>query len=107
MLWRQAGDRSFQAADRSQILLQPLLVAMAECILQRLRFTRHGVENAFLALDPVLLLGAEEPIEQTVRNHFGRQRPITPGPAHIALNALAERLLANANLQASEPAVVA
>ena len=42
-----------------------------------------------------------------MRNHFGRQRPVALGPAHIPLNALSKRLLAGADLQRTEPGIVA
>src|SRR5581483_2665590 len=37
-----------------------------------------------------------------MRDHFGRERALVAGPAHISLHAFAERLLGNADLQRAE-----
>src|SRR5207245_8872339 len=45
---------------------------------------------------------SENAVEQFMRDHLRRQGAIAAGPAKIALNALAERLLAHADLQRAE-----
>ena len=45
---------------------------------------------------------AEQAVEQLVRQHLRRQRAIVAGPAHIALDAFAERFLRHADLQRAE-----
>ena len=52
------------------------------------------VEHALLALDPALVLHAEQAVEQILRNHLRRQRALVAGPAHVAVHVLAVRFLA-------------
>src|SRR5207247_1749391 len=76
-------------------------------LLAQLRFEAGGIladriENAALAFHPAFVTGSENTVEQFMRDHLRRQGAIAAGPAQIALNALAERLLAHADLQRAE-----
>src|SRR5205814_10356156 len=53
------------------------------------------------------LFRPERAVDRPVRNNLGGQRTIAAGPTHVALNALAERLRRDADLQRAEPAVPA
>src|SRR5262249_40969422 len=74
---------------------------------ERPRLVADGIENALFAFDPVRLLRAEETVEQPVRDHLRRQGPIAARPAHVALDALAERFLTDPDLEGAEAAIVA
>src|ERR1700677_4256229 len=60
---------------------------------------QHHIQNAALAVDPTLFPASEQAIEEAIRQHLGGQCAIEACPAHIALDALAEGLLRNADLQ--------
>ena len=40
-------------------------------------------------------------------NHFGREWPVTPGPAHVPLNAFAKGFLTDTQLQRAKPTLLA
>src|SRR2546428_534176 len=89
------------------MLLDAQPVFPAQFFFQTQRILAHGVEHALFALDPALVARAEDPVEQLMWNHFGRQRAVAPGPAQVALNALAKRLLAHTDLQGAETRLAA
>ena len=60
-----------------------------------------------LRVDPAGVAGAEQVIEELVRQHLRRQRAVVPGPAHVALDALAERFLRDADLDRAEARIAA
>ena len=66
-----------------------------------------GIEDAALAVHPAFFARAEQAIEKPVRDHLRRQRAFISGPAHVALHALAERFLRDADLQRAEAGVAA
>ena len=84
---------------------QPVLLAQLSA--QAEGVFPHRVQNAALPLHPAFIAGAEDAIEQFVRNHLRRQRAIASGPTQIALNTLAKGFLAHADLQRPEAALPA
>ena len=52
-------------------------------------------------------LPPNEPVEEPVRDHLGRQWTVARGPAHVPLDAFAERFLADTDLQGAEARIVA
>src|SRR5262249_12019680 len=90
---------------RRQVLVHPQLVLLREVLAQRFGVLAHGIEDAALAVDPSLLALAEQTIEQLVWNHLRRQGTIVAGPAHVPLDALAEGLLRDADLQRAEAGI--
>src|SRR5262249_9229344 len=66
-----------------------------------------GVENAALAIRPAYLARAKQAVEKLVRDHLGWQRPVVARPAHVPLDALAERLLRYPDLERPKPRLAA
>src|SRR5262249_35030190 len=58
-------------------------------------------------IHPSFFARAEQVIEELVGQHLRRQRTVVPGPAHVALDALAERLLRHADLNRAEARLLA
>src|SRR5439155_26621246 len=98
----QSRNRPLDVPHRAEILLDARLVLAPEVRFHRARIILHGVENALLPIHPGALAHAEQPVEQLMRQHLRRQRTVAIGPAQIALNALAERLLRYTDLQRAE-----
>ena len=107
VLGRQACNGLFEVPDRSQMLVQASLVLLSERLAELERVLAHGIQNTLLPLDPTRVSLAEKALEELVREHLRRERPLVGGPAHIALDALSEGFLRNADLQGPEARVAA
>ena len=89
VIGRQARDGPLQFAHRCQVLVQALAVGWTERRLQVREIFADRVEHALLASDPALITDAEEPIEQVLRDHFGRQRAVGARPTEVPMDVLA------------------
>src|ERR1700674_2796849 len=87
------------------MLVQACLIVARQLLLQSCHILAHGIQDTPLAIHPAFLALAEQPVKESVRDHLRRESPLVPGPAHVALHALAERLLRDANLQRAESRV--
>src|SRR3954466_15313788 len=83
------------------------LIFFRQALAQQRAVLGQRVENASLAVYPTQIPGAEEAIEEAMRNLLRRQRPVRTRPAHILLDSAAERLLGDADLQRSESRITA
>ena len=82
-------------------------IRLAERRLQARQIRADRVEHALLAGDPALIAHAEEPIEEIVRNHFGRERAVGASPTQVAVDVFTVRFLADADLKGAEPRLAA
>ena len=89
------------------MLVDAGLIVRRQLLLQQIGVLPNSVQNTALAIHPALFALAEQPVEEPVRDHLRRQRALVSGPAHVALHALAERFLRDADLQRAEPGVAA
>src|ERR1700732_2548924 len=89
------------------MLVQARLIVARKLLLQSRHVLADSIQDAPLAINPTLLALAEQPVEEPAGDHLRRESPLVPGPAHVALHALAERLLRDANLQRAESRVAA
>src|SRR4051812_7755703 len=80
--WK-AGDGALEVADAGEMLVEAGLVVRGKLLFQQVGVLPDGVEDAALAMDPTFFALAEETIEELVRDHLRRQRPLVSGPAHI------------------------
>ena len=61
-----------QIANRGKMLVQALGIFLRQTLAQQIRILVHGVENTALPVHPALILRAEKPVEEAVRNLLGR-----------------------------------
>ena len=83
------------------------LVVLRQVLFKLRRVFEYRIQDTPLAIDPAFFALAEEAIEEPVRKHLGRESPFVTGPAHIALDALAEGFLGDSHLQRAETRVAA
>src|SRR5580765_4980549 len=81
------------------MILDARLILLAQRCFQIGSILAYRIENAALALHPALVAGAENAVEELMRNHLRRQGPVAAGPAQIALNTFTERFLADTDLE--------
>ena len=106
---RAAGWRCCAPPSRTEVRYSSrrVLSSWPNACIERGGVFPDAVEHALLALDPAQVLAAKQPVEQPVRNHLRGQRTVARGPAHVPLNAFAERFLADTDLQRAEARIVA
>src|SRR4029434_3091601 len=99
---RQPGDCPLEIVDARQMFFHAGLIVPWQLLLQCRGVFTDRVQYAPLAVDPAFFTPAEEPVEDFVWDHLRRQGALVTGPTHVALDALAEGLLRNADLQRTE-----
>ena len=107
VLGGQSGDGALHIANRRKVLFHAHGIVLGNFFLQVRGILPHGVEDAALAGHPAGIARAEQVIEELVRQHLRRQRAIVSGPAHVALDALAEGFLRDADLNRAEARIAA
>ena len=88
-----------RSRSRTDEKCSPFRILLRQALAQKARILVHCVENAVLALQPSLILGAKEPVEQPVGDLLRSQRAVGPGPAHILVNGRAERFLRDTDFE--------
>jgi hypothetical protein len=89
------------------MLVQPRFVFLRKPLAKQSSLFGQRVEYAPLTVHPTQILGAEEAIEQSMRDVFGRQRTVRTRPTHVLLKRPAERFLRDTDLQRAEPRITA
>src|SRR6187397_2951528 len=89
------------------MLVHALNVVFGKIPFQALRILHDSIENAALAVHPAFFASSEKTVKQLAGDHFRRKSAVITRPAHISLDAFAERFLRDTDLQGAEARLAA